>query len=602
MAINPEIALQGRPVQFDATAPINLMNQGRQMQMQQQQLQMQQEAHAQQMQTGALALQEQQRQITEGQQYRDLFKPTPGPDGQPVVPNLRAVLPKVYAINPALGESMRKSLHEQEKGDLDMEKTRIETAAKQAELLGSIAGTITDEASFIRGIHTGLDQGLIKAGDAQKLLAEGWSPESQAYVQQIRQRALSAKEQHDANLADLENKRKAVDAQHEAELHPFKVQEAQSKAALANRQEDATTLAAAAKQGPESLAQAMAQLYMKDPKRFQSFKGLTAQAKPEDILRIGMTPHEISTADQAASTAAETANFHRQTVAQGRERIGLESQANKIRAAEADPYGLLGVNPNPAGGGAAANTRGEEFLATLPTTLAAKVKAVAEGRQPMPNARGGVLRGEGKAISDAVYQYDPDFSTQRADIRKAFTTGKQGDNIGALNTATVHLDQLSEVAKAMQNGSFRPGNELFNKVKTIFGNATPTNFEGLKSAVAGEMANALKGSATDIEIGNISKSLQAAGSPEQLAGIIKTHLHTLAAKLNTYQERYRQQSPNDKAYSPVLPAAKAVYEKYGIGQAPAAPGAAPEVTSQADYDKLSKGAKYTNNGVLHIKQ
>jgi hypothetical protein len=31
-------------------------------------------------------------------------------------------------------------------------------------------------------------------------------------------------------------------------------------------------------------------------------------------------------------------------------------------------------------------------------------------------------------------------------------------------------------------------------------------------------------------------------------------------------------------------------------------GAVPEITNQADYDKLPKGAKYTNNGIPHVKQ
>lgn len=60
MPINSDIALQGRPVQFDIQTPINLMNQGRQMLMQQQQLQMERESHAQRMQLGQQELQQNQ--------------------------------------------------------------------------------------------------------------------------------------------------------------------------------------------------------------------------------------------------------------------------------------------------------------------------------------------------------------------------------------------------------------------------------------------------------------------------------------------------------------------------------------------------------------
>jgi hypothetical protein len=224
MPINPEIALQGRPVQFDSPGLVNLMQQGQHLRMQQDQLRMQQESHAQQMQTGALALQEHQRQVTEGQQLRDVFKASP---------DLRTALPEVFKINPTVGIAMQKSLHEQEKAALDLRKTDIEVKAKIADRLGSIAGTMHDEPTFHQGIVTGLNEGLIKAEDAQKLLEQGWTPESQAYVQQIVKAALTTKEQHDIGLADIKAKQDALASQHEAELHPYRLEKSQTEASAA---------------------------------------------------------------------------------------------------------------------------------------------------------------------------------------------------------------------------------------------------------------------------------------------------------------------------------------------------------------------------------
>lgn len=226
-----------------------------------------------------------------------------------------------------------------------------------------------------------------------------------------------------------------------------------------------------------------------------------------------------------------------------------------------------------------ANLTGEEYLATLPKGTASQIRAMMEGRATAPSAQ--TRTKSGQQLRAALFQADPEWSEQRAQIRKAFATGPDAKNIGALNTATVHLDQLGEAAKALDNGSFRPGNEVFNAVKTMFGGSAPTNFIALKSAVAGEMANALKGSATDIEIKNVGEAISSASSPKQLADVINTNLHTLGAKLNTYQERYNQQLPNDKAYSPILPSAKVIYDKHGIspitiqgkeGNSPAASG------------------------------
>jgi hypothetical protein len=162
-----------------------------------------------------------------------------------------------------------------------------------------------------------------------------------------------------------------------------------------------------------------------------------------------------------------------------------------------------------------------------------------------------------------VAQYDPSFSADRANERKAFSSGKQGQNIQALNTATVHLDQLKDAAAALGNGAFVPGNQAYNAVAQTFGAAAPTSFEALKNVAAGELANAYKGSATDEEIKNISKTITGAQSPNQLAGTLSTQLHALAAKLNTYDEQYHQKIPND-TFSPVLPTARAVFEKNGI--------------------------------------
>lgn len=200
----------------------------------------------------------------------------------------------------------------------------------------------------------------------------------------------------------------------------------------------------------------------------------------------------------------------------------------------------------------------------------AMVQSIVDGRQSMP--QGFALKTPyWQDIMNKVYQVDPQFSEQRAQIRKAFATGPDGKNIGALNTATVHLDALGEASKALDNGSFTPGNAAYNYVSKIFGSNAPTDFDSLKSAVAGEMATAMKGNATDIEIRTIGETLNKASSPKQLSGVVNDFLHLNAQKLNTYQERYQQQIPGDTAYSPVLPSAAKVFANHGIGTGANAP-------------------------------
>lgn len=338
---------------------------------------------------------------------------------------------------------------------------------------------------------------------------------------------------------------------------------------------------------------------------------------PESITRLrqlGMSPDQQAvTAGQAEAreqakvpkTEVELAIAAKDPKRTPEERRAADEELRRLDASKVAARPVVNITNVPGLGqgqaGAVSQASGEDFLKTLPAGTAAQVRAIAEGRASIPSASS---RSQGALqLRDALFKYDPTFSEQRAQVRKAFTAGTDGKNIGALNTATVHLDQLADVATALQNGSFRPGNELWNAVRSTFGSATPSNFNGLKAAVAGEMATALKGNATDTEIHTISSTISAAGSPAQLRGIIATNLHTLGAKLNTYQERYSQQIPGDKVYSPVLPSARAVYEKHGINPT-AGPGAKAEDVAPPMPSTLTasdKGKTFTNRDGQKIK-
>jgi len=240
-------------------------------------------------------------------------------------------------------------------------------------------------------------------------------------------------------------------------------------------------------------------------------------------------------------------------------------------------------------GGATSEATGDAYLNTLPPGTANQVRAIAEGRAALPS---GSTRSQAAIqLRQAVFQYDPTYSDQRAQVRKALTTGIDGRNIGALNTATVHLDQLGDAATALNNGSFTPANGVYQKFKQMFGSAAPTNFEGLRAAVSGEMANALKGVATDPEIASIKGTIDKTSSPQQLAGQINNYLGILRVKLGTYQQRYQQQIPGDSVWSPVLPSAQQVFSKHGVS----GPDAPPAATSYANTATGQNGHKVGTN-------
>lgn len=219
--------------------------------------------------------------------------------------------------------------------------------------------------------------------------------------------------------------------------------------------------------------------------------------------------------------------------------------------------------------GAASTLTGEEFLNTLKPGQAALIKAIAEGRESLA----GRSSKDVIALKQAVQQYDPQFSDQRAAVRKAFTTGKEGQNLGAINTAIVHLGRLAHASEALKNGSFTPANEMYQYFRDKFGSASVTNFGLLKDAVAGEMAAALKGTATDIEIANMKTSIRGANSPAQMLGVVKEGMGILSDKAKTYDDRYHQQMPDDQ-WSPILPTAKDSLQRFGVPYSGSARGGA----------------------------
>lgn len=234
---------------------------------------------------------------------------------------------------------------------------------------------------------------------------------------------------------------------------------------------------------------------------------------------------------------------------------GLGGSAPAAPAAQAAP-GLTGpepiIHPGPM------QTPGEAYLATLPTTTADQIRAIADGRMTIDSiGRNPVARGR---LQQALMRYDPTWSEQRAQLRDQFT---KDNGIGYLNTAVVHGDQFMQAAEAMKNFSFKPGNAVYNWFSQTFGAAPPTNLEAIKNAWAGEMASALKGGpATDQEIKNVEAGMTHIASLDQFKGLVNENLKALGAKMNTFYQRGQQNGLGN--WTPMLPAAKQVFQKYGM--------------------------------------
>jgi hypothetical protein len=585
----------------------------------------QQQLGAQQLQSGSLELQDKQRQMAQTQAVNNAYRSalTIKPDGTPDIDTGQLSNALATGGHGSAIPGIIKGINDYKKSSADLSEAQGKVAVLEQDAGGSLAATVkagnNDPNLFLTLAQHAVDSKHVDAATVAPLIQQVQTAQQQdptgnaarALVGQISDRLLAGSPAQQK----LANER--MTAQGSLERGDA------AKGELGLRQDAAPTANALAaetlaKTQRENAGNQIAMALEAEPTQpgtYQRvFRGLSpamqatfANAKtPADARRLAMTPDQVVTTDQAAQREADAEKDRKVTQGFERQKIGIAQGTQEIERAKADPFGALGLNQHPiAGGPQGANMSGAPYLATLPPPMQTRVQAIAEGRETLSAREKGSPQGQ--TLQTAVEQYDPGWSEQRAQLRKAFTTGPDGRNIGNLNTAPVHLAALAEAGKAMQNGSFVPGNQLYNTISTMFGGTAPTDFNGMKTVVAGEMAAAMKGNATDPEIASFNKSVQDASSPGQLAGVIgNAFLPALAAKLNTYDERYHQQSSPTDQWSPVLPSARAVFQRYGINpltRTAPNPAAAPQfkIGDTVNYQGVPHKVKDIVNGKLVLE-
>lgn len=187
---------------------------------------------------------------------------------------------------------------------------------------------------------------------------------------------------------------------------------------------------------------------------------------------------------------------------------------------------------------------GEEYLATIPPSLAGQVKALSEGRRAFPT--GAALRSPSvQELIAAATQYDPTLdaanAATRVATRKKFTSGTTRDNITAINTALGHLGSLSRDAAALDNSHFPLWNTLANATVSAVGDPRVSKFNMTKHAVVDELEKAFRGSGgTQAGIDEWTKAINSSQSPDQLRGAISKGVELLSSRLDALNDAYTQ--------------------------------------------------------------
>jgi hypothetical protein len=185
--------------------------------------------------------------------------------------------------------------------------------------------------------------------------------------------------------------------------------------------------------------------------------------------------------------------------------LGFGSKAAKLRERVLDRAAYLSMHPTGSPTGA-------------PTTAPAAISAA--------DAAGNVNQNK-QNVAVAV-------KTQ-----KDFSTGVQGQMTTSFNTALNHLDTIERLGKDLNNSDANVVNKASNLFAKELGVAAPTNFAAAKNIVGAEIQKAIvRAGGTGAEREEAAAAFNAANSPAQLAGVIKSYKELLGGQLVSLKQQY----------------------------------------------------------------
>lgn len=247
----------------------------------------------------------------------------------------------------------------------------------------------------------------------------------------------------------------------------------------------------------------------------------TEQLKQQQQLLIANQAQAGENSRSAASNAT-----HVQTA--GMAQAGENSRAALGRQAQFKVAGL-DANGNFAGGDSA---------------LGGLVDAIGQGKVPEGTALARTPPAMKAQIMQSVAQKYPDYdptryaATQAAN--KAFTTGPQGNSMRSFAVADQHLDQLGQLADALNNKDTQAINKVGNFLAAQTGSPAPTNFDAAKNLVSKEVMKAIVAGGGGVgEREELQHSMDKANSPAQLKGVIQQYRNLMGAQHDALLQQRR---------------------------------------------------------------
>jgi hypothetical protein len=263
--------------------------------------------------------------------------------------------------------------------------------------------------------------------------------------------------------------------------------------------------------GPMEEALRRLQASVTDPASFQKWK-MGASMNADDLVKY-TTPDANTVATNATSRANNAA-----TNATSRANNAATQAAENLRA---------GVMP---GGG-------------LDDNAERTAQAIAGGQLPAPTGMA-LLNPKNQRILGRVMEINPSYDASTVSAKKAaataFTSGQQGNAMRSFAVAGQHLDQLGQLADAMNNGNSQLVNKIANAYSQQSGSPAVTNFDAAKDVVSKEVVKAIvAGGGGVAEREELAKLMSNAKSPAQLKGVITQYRNLMAAQHDALLQQRR---------------------------------------------------------------
>jgi hypothetical protein len=485
--------------------------------------------------------------------YQDAL--TVDPDGKPTIDRGK--------LTTALGQGgygsaipgIMKTLNDYDKSSTDLQKAKGEVAKAEAEHAGSIGAGVReakyDPHLFMTLTADAARQGHVDPATVKPMMdqigaaleADPTGAQAQALTKQYADQLIASSEkQRELDSAALTAQARKQTADTSAAKQD---NEAAGQKADSDQKVRADTSAQLSKAtNPAEYTR----LYdaIKDPnlqKLFVPPEAFDPKTTPAAALRVGLTSEQTTKADQEAANATEQARHNK--VDEGFRGATVRVEQGRLKV-EQQRYGFE------SSGGVSDAARSIAAATIDPTTTRYLIRS-------------------NPGLVAQVKQIDPSFDMANLDNRydtlkdfSSSTNGKAGGQLLALNTLIHHADLYMDVADSLKNGSFRPGNAIYNKVVTMVGGPAPTTADLLARFVAGEGSKLSTGGVpAEGEINGFLKTLGNDSSPEQFRAAANTIMGIAAGRMIPLRER-RDKAGLQNVVDIVGPDARQILDRRGI--------------------------------------